>query len=262
MCGTLFCTEVVHLSQATLTLKRAERELSDALKKDIDLPKQLNRGSVDGVRKFVSQIWGFFSELSAKAGLSPEVTTAVTGAVVQDSFPSLLYYQRGHPREASKVLINRWRAYNGESPSTTALSISDCKVTSNDLLLLVLFGVVVAAMLASTTKASRGPAIIIRLMESLDLSYDDLGRMLKVSGETVRRWAQRKIEIPNQYLASLDVADSALTRLQFLFLPDRLVSVIRREADLFDGARALDYILQGRIKDVADRYEQVLSFQE
>lgn len=136
------------------------------------------------------------------------------------------------------------------------------ELTPSDFVLLALFAVVVAAIVASAAKASRGPAIITRLMSSLDLSYDDLGRMLGVSGETVRRWAQRKTELPDKHLANLDIADSALTRLQSLFLPDRLPSVIRRNAELFGGARALDYVLQGRIRDVVDLYEQALSFQE
>jgi hypothetical protein len=53
----------------------------------------------------------------------------------------------------------------------------------------------------------------------------------------------------------------ALDRLLALFQPARLPLAIRRPAELFDGERALDWILRGRIGEAAGRYEIALSYQ-
>jgi len=46
-----------------------------------------------------------------------------------------------------------------------------------------------------------------------------------------------------------------------IFRPERLFQVVRRKADLFDGESALEWILRGRVAEVADRYELALSYQ-
>jgi hypothetical protein len=110
-----------------------------------------------------------------------------------------------------------------------------------------------------------GPALRLkeRTAEAtyLDVSFDDVGRMLDVSGETVRRWERGVSRIPTEALATLELADGALDRLVKLFLPQRLPEVVRRKADLFDGGRPLDWILRGRRADMADGYELALTYQ-
>ncbi len=54
---------------------------------------------------------------------------------------------------------------------------------------------------------------------------------------------------------------AALERLQQIFLPGGLARAIRRKVNAFDGDAAIDWILRGRIQDVADIYEFVLSYQ-
>lgn len=110
-------------------------------------------------------------------------------------------------------------------------------------------------------KSSEGCIIIQRFRAMLDLSQDALGQMFKVSGETIRRWEQKKVEIPEDKLAELRAADAALSHLLSIFLPDRLPTVIRQPAEIFKGQRALDWILQGRIKDVADQYDALTRYQ-
>jgi DNA-binding transcriptional regulator YiaG len=68
----------------------------------------------------------------------------------------------------------------------------------------------VASEASSTLQGSRGEEAIERLASTLKLSYDDLGRMLGVSGETVRRWARGTGRIPDSHLATLDVVAAAL----------------------------------------------------
>ena len=100
-----------------------------------------------------------------------------------------------------------------------------------------------------------------RLMLRLSLSQDEAARMLGVSGETVRRWQRGAVKIPMPRAAQLLSMGEALDRLLALFQPERLALAIRRPAELFDGERALDWILRGRIADAAGRYEIALSYQ-
>jgi hypothetical protein len=100
-----------------------------------------------------------------------------------------------------------------------------------------------------------------RLITGLDLSFDEVGRMLGVSGETARRWERGLVPIPAARLALLTSAASALDRLLTLFRPERLPAAIRRSAPIFDGERALDWILRGRIQEVAEQYDRALSYQ-
>jgi transcriptional regulator with XRE-family HTH domain len=100
-----------------------------------------------------------------------------------------------------------------------------------------------------------------RLRQILDLSFDDLGRMLHVSGETVRRWESGMGAVPAEKASSLASAGHALRRLQSFFRPESLSSVVRREVELFGGDSAIDWILSGRIQEVADRYDLLLRYQ-
>jgi transcriptional regulator with XRE-family HTH domain len=111
------------------------------------------------------------------------------------------------------------------------------------------------------TKATGGRLALGRLMGHLGLSQDELGRMLGVTGESVRRWKTGAIAIPLSRLAEITAAESALNRLLQVFRTERLPLAIRRKAELFGGRRALDWILDGRIAEVADRYELSLAYQ-
>lgn len=102
---------------------------------------------------------------------------------------------------------------------------------------------------------------IERLAKSLDLSYDQLGQMLGVSGESVRRWQVGKIAIPAERCARIAELGAAVTRLSALIKADRLAEAVRRPAALFEGDRALDWILRGKLPEVVDRYELALLYQ-
>ena len=98
-------------------------------------------------------------------------------------------------------------------------------------------------------------------MVHLGLSQDEMGRIFRVSGETVRRWERGQNEVPAARRSELVAADASLVRLLGLLRADRLPQVIRRSADLFDGESALDWILRRHITQVADRYEASLAYQ-
>lgn len=115
-----------------------------------------------------------------------------------------------------------------------------------------------AAKIKSTHEVT---SVIRRLMAHLRLSYDDVGRMVGSSGETIRRWEQGQHAPTPEKQAVLTAADAALSRLLTMFKADALPAVIRRPAEIFDNERAFDWILRGRIVQVVDRYERELSYQ-
>lgn len=109
-------------------------------------------------------------------------------------------------------------------------------------------------------KHQKTAAILGRLRTCLDLSQEDLGTMLGTTGGDIRAWESGEAEIPEMTFARLITAGNALDRMLWLFRPDRLPQVIRRRADAFEGERALEWILDGRIAEVADRYDAGLSY--
>lgn len=99
------------------------------------------------------------------------------------------------------------------------------------------------------------------LGNALELSQDDLGRMFGVSGESIRRWKTGAVNVPAESRARIAEAAAALERLQHIFTTTGLSQAIRRKVEAFQGESALDWILRGRLHDVADVYEFVLSYQ-
>ena len=244
-----------------VAVRKAEQDLEHRLSSHRQLGQLLQLGSVEGVRTFVIEVNKFFIALSLKAGLPADQAPVITGAVVHDAFASLVCYRRGHRHDASRLLLAKWRAYLGQPVRARDLLIAHCRPTSDDDGLLRVFAATVSGLLVEQAKTARGQAILARLAGALGLSHDDLGHLLGVSGETIRRWAHGKISIPEKQLAKLDSADAAVTRLSALFRSERLPEVIRRPAELFGGERAIDWIQRGRIAEVTDRYELALSYQ-
>lgn len=101
---------------------------------------------------------------------------------------------------------------------------------------------------------------IRNLAWSLDLSHEDIGTMLGSTGAQVAAWENGSEPLPEPVLGKLRAANAALDQLLTLFAADRLPQVIRRRADAFNGERALDWILDGRMSDVADIYDGGLSY--
>ncbi len=112
----------------------------------------------------------------------------------------------------------------------------------------------------SGEKHGRGLVMLERIQRHLDLSREDLGAMLGLTGDSVRAWETRSEEMPDVVLGKINAAHAALDQLLGVFLPERLPQVIRRRAAAFDGERALDWILDGRISEVADKYDSGLAY--
>lgn len=54
----------------------------------------------------------------------------------------------------------------------------------------------------------------------------------------------------------------ALTYLSHLFVPERIPDIIRRNAPVFDGRRAIDLMMEGREMEVEQAYESCLGFMD
>jgi len=123
------------------------------------------------------------------------------------------------------------------------------------------YDALVSERLLQEERQEDGLAVLRRLKSELDVSFDYLGSILDVNGETVRRWILARIPIPSERLATISKAGSTYGRIRSHFRPARIAMVVRRPADIFDGDNALNWILRGRMEDVADRYEEHLRFQ-
>lgn len=108
----------------------------------------------------------------------------------------------------------------------------------------------------------RGAAIVARLGRLLGMGHEELARIFRVSGETVRRWERGLVRIPDARLAELEAMAAAADRLEALLIPARIPQAIRRPAAIFQGETALEWIERGRMTEVADRYEIALSYQQ
>lgn len=111
--------------------------------------------------------------------------------------------------------------------------------------------------------ASRDQARVLlgALRTRLALDDAELACMLCVSPGAVGLWWRAGVSIAPETRARIIAAGAALDRLLALFTPESLAQAVRRRAELFDGKRALDWILAGRIAEVADRYDVALSYQ-
>jgi hypothetical protein len=142
------------------------------------------------------------------------------------------------------------------SPSAKRLQAS-----AFDREFLLVFSLAVAEKLSADESQSQARQALRRLISRLELSNEDFGSLVGASADIVNQWESSETPIPLETRARLARADNALSRLLAIFRPERLPQVIRQEADMFKGESARDWILQGRIQEVADLYEAALSYQ-
>ncbi len=233
------------------------------------LPTSPDMADIRQVARFLDDCLATANEI---AGLEGTMGTLVRHTTLQACFPALLLFRRGDPEAGLRFLLLEWAqasAALGLPCSLTGLRrepeafLSQLPLDQTEHELLAAFNTAVSALLRDAEGQSRSRGAIRRLMTHLDLSFDQVGRALGVSGETVRRWERGKgsHEIPAERMADLLSAEAALDRLLEVFRAERLAVVVRRRAELFSGESALDWIFRGRIGEVADRYEVTLAYQ-
>jgi hypothetical protein len=165
------------------------------------------------------------------------------------------------PDRAADLVFSTWRAIATGSPEPSlALPIPHAGDRRTGEQVAIYLTAVAEALLDGEAQRSARQALRgLRLF--LDLGYDDVGRMLRTSGETVRRWERGAVRVPDDARARISAAHDLLGRLTRFFNPSRLPEVVRRPARTFDGQRALDWIVRGDLDAVVARYDAALSFQ-
>ncbi len=102
---------------------------------------------------------------------------------------------------------------------------------------------------------------IRRLRDAFGISASDVGKIIGTASDLVDEVESGRSKLPARHNAKLADASRALDRLLAIFRRDRLASVIRRPARAFGGQTPLEWILEGRIEDVAERYHYGLAYQ-
>ncbi len=99
-----------------------------------------------------------------------------------------------------------------------------------------------------------------RLRDSLGLSAEELAETLGTTVADVGAWLEGRASVP--FVTAVRIRDSieALDRLESVIAPERLADVVRRPADLFGGNSALNLIVNGRIHEVAEKYDRLLAY--
>lgn len=233
----------------------------------------LRAPTMEGLNRTVQLLSQSVDKVNSLAGISEPEAAAVKVGVLWDAVLPVLYWGEGKVDDAAQLLAGSWYAFAGETITaekgaslyggkfTYALKVQPLTSEPKKFQEFTRFyTMALESWVIEGSGANRGRDEIHLLMRSLRLSLDELGRMFEVSDETARRWSSGA-RIPDDKLARLDLAASALTRLRRLFRSERLPQVIRRPAERFADQRALEWILQGRIAEVADRYERDLVYQ-
>ena len=273
-CGTIETMKTVDLDR----LESAIREVTSCLARQQRALEKLSTPDLGTIREFVQNLNDCVALLNTAADIDEDRAALVRTVVVQGAFRTLLLLQKDI-QAASRFLVDEWRrtaeALAGLETiyslhhDISSLSWAEVREPAADrpawaehgLEILALYNTAVFEVLRSTENQLRGRDAVRRLMAQLALSYDQLGRAFGVSGETLRRWERGSHEIPADRMASLVEADGALKRLLAIFKPERLAHVLRRKAALFTDESALDWILRGRISEVADRYDVAFVYQ-
>lgn len=233
----------------------------------------LRRGapSIDATIVFLKILDRCLVRLNRQAHLGKKLDVILRETALQRGFPAFLTYARSSVDQASECVLATWteaahllgqKGIRGPQeilcgPAQALAGLSEELFRDY----LSTYNLAFAEVLREHMVEPRAQQTIQELLQGLDLSYDDLGRVLDVSGETVRRWGKGASSVPKQKLAIIDMAGNALRRMLRIIRPEVLPSVVRRPAELFGGASALDWIRSGRAAEVADRYETAFAYQ-
>ena len=232
------------------------------------------RRDLDTVRRWVEWVLLGVDRLNTRFSIDPDASSLVRELVLQNAFLACVYSWHGRAEIGKASLVHAWidsssrAGLNTEETFRTHCNLwahyapaADLNLTSQDAELLAMFNAAVGERFLAERAEWQGRQIVRDLMVRLGLTREEVAAMLNVPLETLDGWESGRARIPKESLTQLQAASTALSKLLGIFLPERLPQVIRREAELFDGKPAVDWILRSRIADVAERYESVLAYQ-
>ncbi len=214
--------------------------------------------------------------LNRRIGFEAQTSILVHDFVLASASQAAVFWRHGWSDQARASLLHSWidqslvfepswkhlyefrnrLVHDQFKPAALRLHGSDL-----DREFLLVFSVAVAEKLSADQAEAQARQALRQLLGRLELSVKDLGRLLGVSVDTVNRWESSGAVIPAEARTTLSRANSALSRLLTIFRPERLPEVIRQKAELFKGKSAYDWILEGRIREVADLYEAAFAYQ-
>jgi len=231
------------------------------------------RRDLDTARRWVAWVLLGVDRLNTRFLVNPDASPLVRELVLQNAFQACVYSWRGRAEIGKAFLVHTWvdssllAGLDTESLRTLRnllvhrLPAFNLHLTPQDAELVTIFNVAVGERFLAEKSEWQGRQIVRDLIVRLGLAKDELAAMLHVPAEILDAWESGNTTIPKESLAQLQAAGAALSKLLGIFQPERLPQVIRREAELFDGKPAADWIVRGRIVEVAERYENALAYQ-
>ncbi|HZU27244.1 MAG TPA: helix-turn-helix transcriptional regulator [Bryobacteraceae bacterium] len=233
--------------------------------------KTTTRRDLDTVRRWVEWILLGVDRLNSRFLVDSDISPVQRQVVLQNAFLVYLYSWSEAAEIGKASLIETWinssllidpqKEILRSIRNRWAHHLPAHKLTSDDGELLAIFNAAVAERFLAEGAAWQGRQIVRDLLVRLDVTREELASMLRVPEKAVEDWESGRATIPKNNLDQLQHAGTALTKLLSIFRPERLPQVIRRKASLFDGQRAIDWIVHGRISEVAERYESALAYQ-
>lgn len=228
---------------------RLRREYKAAARSGFDLER---------THRFVQCVRDAGLRWNERAGIEDQESRAVMRRFLVHS--AELVASPVSPDRAADALFGIWGGAAGRGPFATLDPAPPRQEDSVEEHLAVYLAALSDVLLEGEAQASARQGLRAMRLH-LDLSYDEVGRILGTSGETVRRWEQSRVAIPDGSRAQISTAHGHLNRLLSFFKPSRLPEVIRRPARIFDGRKAIDWILRGDLAEVVARYDVSLSYQ-
>jgi DNA-binding transcriptional regulator YiaG len=252
----------------------------ETLIEEVQMPSfeglESDSANLASARKCVDWMVLVVRQLNRKAGFEMEMSAFIHDLVISSSSQAAILWNRRLSEQARTSLVHSWldqslifrpsfesmRAIRNQLVHQV-LSPSEKKLQplEMDREFLRLFSLAAAEKLRAESSESQARQSLRNVLSRLELSTEDLARILSVTSEDIEEWELGRRPIRTENQAIVNRASSAVMRLSAIFRPDRLPQVIRRKVELFDGQTALDWILQGRIDEVADRYEASLAYQ-
>lgn len=261
-----------------MSLPKIRREAKEQLA-DKSVQRALGKPhlGVEDLEAFASTIYSLSEGWTSDAGVERDRVPLVSGAVLQGSFPVFAAYRTGHKERAIVILIETWARSASEFDPGVREKVNPILLKCRQVELpkhhkkesveavgdkdLLIYNAAVSEVLVEQAKDLEARQTLAEMKSRLRLSYDELGQMLGVSGETVRRWEQGFSHASDENIGKIRQMFDALQKLTRIFQPERLPDVLRRKAEAFGGERALDWILRGRIAEVANQYETAFAYQ-
>jgi DNA-binding transcriptional regulator YiaG len=231
------------------------------------------RRDLETVRRWVDWILVGVDRLNSRFLVDSSALLLVRELALQNAFLACVYSLRGRAEIGKASLVHAWI----DSSSSVGLdekylrnlrnlwvhhsANSPFNLTADDSELLAIFNAAVAERLLAEGAEWQGRQVIRQLTVRLGLTWEEVAAMFQVSVQTLEAWESGQMPIPKAKLADVQAASNALSKLLSMFRPERLPQLIRRPAELFDNTSAADWIVAGRIADVAERYESALAYQ-